>query len=620
MTPVQNQYRLALTGSPNCGKSSLFNALTGKNQKVANYPGVTVEGRLGTFKLDNDVTVNLIDLPGSYSLKGRSPDEKIFENILAGNHETEPKPEILLHIVDTTNLRLHLRLAIELKELGIPMILVLNMMDLAQRDQISIDPEVLSKEIGLPVIFSIAVRSTGLNELKKYLSENIETILKTPPQPTSNCSLRDRVKESRKIASKAILHEGTQSKLTKNLDQIVLHKTLGPLILFAILFFMFQSVFTWAETPMAMIDQTVIDFQRLLLANLGDHWFRSLLIDGVLSGVGSVFIFLPQILILFSFILFLEATGYMARAAFLMDRMMASVGLNGRTFIPLLSSFACAIPGIMAARNIEDPKDRLTTILIAPLMTCSARLPVYTLLISAFIPNDQVWGVIKLQGVVMFGLYLVGILSALIIAGVLKNTLTKGSSHPLLMELPKYQIPQLRNILMGLVERTKIFIKRAGTIILYAMIILWGLGSYPNPPKGATLPDIYYSFAGYIGRGLEFILSPLGFNWEISIALVPGMAAREVAVAALGTVYSLSGEDNVVASSLVGILQNSWSLPTGLAFLAWYIFAPQCLSTLAVAKRETNSVGWAWFMAGYLFALAYIAAFITYRVALIFSS
>ena len=616
MNATQNRYRFALTGSPNCGKSSIFNSLTGKHQKVANYPGVTVERRLGAFILPSGQTIELIDLPGSYSLKGRSPDERIFGDILSGTHPTEPKPDFLLHVVDATNLRLHLRLAIELKSLGIPMILVMNMTDLAERDNIKIDPKILSEKIGLPVVTSIAVRKSGLESLKVYLSENLETILVKSPTPSPNQTLRDRVKESRDISSKAIISEGKQSRLTRQLDQIVLHKIFGPTLLFGILFVMFQSVFTLAETPMEIIDAGVVNLQRLMMANLGANWLRSLLIDGILAGVGSVVIFLPQILILFTFILTLEATGYMTRAAFLMDRMMASVGLNGRTFIPLLSSFACAIPGIMAARNIEDPKDRLTTILVAPLMTCSARLPVYTLLISAFIPNDEVWGTIRLQGLVMFGLYIVGILSALLIAAILKKTLTKGVSQPLLMELPKYQIPRIRDIFMRLMERGKIFMKRAGTIILYAMIILWGLGSYPNPPKGAVFPDIYYSFAGMIGRGLEYILSPIGFTWEISIALVPGMAAREVAVAALGTVYSLSGEEEVVASSLVGILQNSWSLPTGLAFLAWYIFAPQCLSTLAVAKRETNSVGWAWFMAGYLFALAYLAAFITYRSAL----
>ncbi|MDG2242516.1 MAG: ferrous iron transporter B [Rhodospirillaceae bacterium] len=618
---MEDVLRVALVGNPNSGKSSLFNALTGNRQKVGNYPGVTVERRAGRFEVPKDRVVKIVDLPGTYSLKPHSPDEVVTHDVLMGTSTLEHLPDVVVCVIDATNLRVHVRFALELRSLGQPIIIALNMMDLASRDGIEIDSHRLSEELGMPVVPTVAVRKSGTQELVDSFNTDSWAALWTKysvPKANngSTPSVRELQKEARRIVAAVTIREGVEHKLTRSLDAIVLNPIAGPIILLSLLFLMFQAVFLWSEAPMAWVDKSIMALQHLSLETLPEGLFQSLVVDGVLAGVGSVVIFLPQILILFAFIIVLEASGYMARAAFLMDRIMTMAGLNGRAFIPLLSSFACAIPGIMAARTIDHPRDRLTTIMVAPLMTCAARLPVYTLIIAAFIPNTVVFGSIRLQGLVMFGLYIIGIVSALIVAGVLKKTLTKGAPPRLLMELPKYQVPRLRDIVLGLIERARLFIRRAGTIILLSMIILWGLASFPAPPQNATQPDIFYSAAGQIGRALEVVFAPIGFNWEISVALVPGMAAREVAVGALGTVYSLSGSEDAVASSLATVLQSAWSLPTALAFLAWYVFAPQCLSTLAVARRETNSWGWTAFMFGYLFTLAYIAAGATYWTAI----
>lgn len=617
---MQTDLRLALVGNPNSGKSSLFNALTGNRQKVGNYPGVTVERRVGIIQAPDGRLISIVDLPGTYSLTPNSPDEVVTHDALVGTSNLEQMPDAVICVVDATSLRLHLKFVLELKRLGRPIIVALNMMDLASRDQIELDPDRLSEELGLPVVTTVAVRRSGVEQLVNKLRFSDWAALwdDFKPDLTANkpdLTVRDLQKEARRIAQVVTISEGIEHALTRRIDSVVLNPIAGPFFLLGVLFMMFQAVFAWAETPMEWIDGSVVALQQLSLSAIPDGLFQSLIVDGVLAGVGSVIIFLPQILILFAFILVLEASGYMARAAFLMDRIMTMAGLNGRAFIPLLSSFACAIPGIMAARTIDNPRDRLTTIMVAPLMTCAARLPVYTLIIAAFIPNTNVFGGIGLQGLVMFTLYMIGIVSALVVAAVLKKTLTKGAPPRLLMELPKYQVPRPRDLVIGLLERARLFLRRAGTIILFSMIALWGLASFPAPPPDATEPDIFYSAAGKVGRALEVVFAPIGFNWEISVALVPGMAAREVAVGALGTVYSLSGSEDAVASSLATVLQSAWSLPTALAFLAWYIFAPQCLSTLAVARRETNSWGWTAFMFGYLFALAYIAAGATYWTA-----
>jgi len=605
---------IGLVGNPNCGKSALFNALTGLRQKVANYPGATVDRRTGSLK--NADNIQLIDLPGTYSLKSRSPDEEVTCRVLEGRMEGEERPDAIVCVVDATNLAQHIRFALELKSLGLPMVVALNMMDLARREGIDIDVAMLGEKLGIPVVETVAVRGAGMVAFNDFVRGARSTLVANVPQKEDEQDRTSLQRRAIKIANEVTIAEGFEHRATRILDRILLHKIIGPIILFATLFVMFQAVYAWAETPMDLIEEGAAYLQGLVASGVTIPWLNSLLSDGIIAGVGSVLVFLPQIIILFAFILILEASGYMARAAFLMDRLMSKVGLNGRAFIPLLSSFACAIPGIMAARTISNPRDRLTTILIAPLMTCSARLPVYTLIIGAFIPDETLAGGVGQQGLVLFILYLIGIVSALIIAFVLKRTLTKGANMPLIMELPKYQLPNLKHLLLGLYERVGIFIKRAGKIILLAMMILWVLSIFPGAPQGATQPDIYYSIAGLIGRGLAVIFEPIGFNWEISIAMVPGLAAREVAVAALGTVYSLQGSEEAVSAGLQGMLNGAWSLPTALSFLAWYVYAPMCLPTFAVAKRETNSRKWAWFMAIYLFALAYAAAFVTYRIAL----
>ena len=614
--------RIALVGPPNCGKTTLFNTLTGGRQKTGNYPGVTVERKSGRLRTPAGHTVEVLDLPGSYSLRARSPDEAITRDIVLGRQARETLPDAIVCVTDATNLGQHLRLLLELRQLGRPLILVLNMMDIARRRGCQISSEVLARQLGIPVVTTVAMRRNGVHELLGQLDALLAQAPTTAAVPMGDWvepspeAIRAYHREVERLLQDAVIHEGTPERLTRQLDRVLLHPVAGPLILLALLFLMFQAVFSWAAAPMDWIDGGVTGLQHWLGAHMEESLLKSLLVDGIVAGVGGVVIFLPQILILFLFILLLEDSGYMTRAAFLMDRLMSAVGLNGRAFIPLLSSFACAIPGIMAARTIAHPLDRLVTILIAPLMTCSARLPVYVLLIAAFVPNTLVWGSIGLQGLVMFGLYATGIVGALVVAGVLRLTLLRGGRQPLLMELPSYKWPSPVNVLLGLWERARIFMRRIGTIILSLMVVLWFLSTFPAPPAGATEPAIYYSFAGLIGRTLEPLLAPIGFNWQIAIALVPGLAAREVAVAALGTVYALSGDEGAMTEALTTALAQSWTLATALALLAWYVFAPQCLATLAAVRRETNSWRWAAFMFVYLMALAYIAAFVTYRLAL----
>ncbi|MFZ4688030.1 MAG: ferrous iron transporter B [Polymorphobacter sp.] len=610
--PVTNPV-VALVGNPNAGKTSLFNALTGSRQKVGNYPGVTVERKSGRLPLPDGRIAELIDLPGTYSLTPRSPDEQVTRDAVLGHLRGEKRLDAIVAVVDATNLRNHLRFVLELRRLGLPMLVALNMIDLAERDGTRIDAERLAKILGLPVIATVAVRRRGLAELGDSLAGVLRG--ETPAvaaSPESDVMLLQR--EARAIADTVTLAQGSQRRWSQRLDGIALHPVFGPILLAALLFFMFQGVFAWAEAPMDWLSGLVTAAQVGLTGAMADGPLRSMLVDGVLGGVGAVIVFLPQILILFFFILCLEQSGYMVRAAFLMDRLMARVGLNGRAFIPLISSFACAIPGIMATRTIDSPKDRLTTILIAPLMTCSARLPVYAVVIGAFIPATNV-GPFGLQGLVLFGLYVAGVVGALVAAWALRQTVTKGPSPTFLMEMPKYQWPAPRDIGIGMYQRGLAFVQRAGGIILISTIALWALATWPKPPADWNRPALEYSAAGSIGTALEPIFRPIGFNKEIALALVPGMAAREVAVSALGTVYALQGVDENHAEGLIAQLRGTWSLPTALAFLAWFVFAPQCISTLAVTRRETG--GWAWpaFMFAYLFAAAYAAAGITYWTA-----
>jgi ferrous iron transport protein B len=602
----------ALVGNPNSGKSALFNALTGARQKIANYPGVTVERKMGRMVLPSGEPVELYDLPGSYALDAASPDEEVTRRVILGEFAGEAQPEVLVIVLDAANLEQHLVFAQELIELGRPVVVALNMVDLAERDGLVVDPEALSQSLGVPVIPTVAVRKRGLDALREAMAA-AETKVGTDQRshPHQHLTLPERRLAARHMAEGAILSESGVHRLHAHLDKVLLHPWLGPPILFALLFVIFQAVFAWA-TPFAdALDGGVSALIGLANANLPPGIFRDFLTQGVLSGVGSVIVFLPQIVILFAFILVMEQSGYMARAAFIMDRLMAYVGLSGRSFIPLLSSFACAIPGIMATRAIADPKDRLTTILIAPLMTCSARLPVYAVIIGAFIPAQSLgWG-IGLQGLVLFALYVAGIVGAMAAALVLRSTVTKGSASGFIMELPKYQWPPLRDLAIGLWQRAWVFLRRAGTIIFTVTVVLWLLLSFPKAGPGESQSEA--SIAGHIASGLEVVVRPIGFNHEIALALIPAMAAREVAVSALATTYAIDAEDDeAAAEGLVPKLRAGWTLPTALAFLAWFVFAPQCLSTIAVARRETNGWKWPLFMLAYLFALAYIFAGITY--------
>ncbi|MDB5373529.1 MAG: Ferrous iron transport protein [Belnapia sp.] len=627
---AQRRFHIALVGNPNCGKTALFNALTGSHQHVANYPGVTVERKEGSVTTETGRRVQLLDLPGTYSLRARSPDEVVTRDVVLGRQAGVAPPDLLVCVADATNLRLGLRLALELKRLDRPVVLVLNMFDIAKHRGMEIDTGQLAARLGMPVVTAIAVRRGGTAALLAAIDRLAEAAL--PPLPSSASptweppdatGIRRLQQEADRLLEAAVRTPDRRDPLTRRLDAVLLQPVAGLAILLAVLFLMFQAVFAWAAPAMEAIDAGFQALGAMIGATLPQTGalglLRSFLQDGLIAGVGSVLVFLPQILILFMFILLLEDFGYMARAAFLMDRIMGGAGLHGRAFIPLLSSFACAIPGIMATRVIDSRRDRLATILVAPLMTCSARIPVYTLIIGAFIPDRPVgsgaWSWIGLQGLVMFGLYAAGIVSALGMSFVFKRLLWRRTpSEPFMLELPDYKLPRPRNILLGLWQRAKAFLRRAGTIILSMMVLIWFLSSVPRPPEGATEPAIEYSLAYGIGRAVEPILAPIGFNWQIGVALIPGMAAREVAVASLGTVYAVEDAEEH-AGQLGQALASKWSLATALAFLAWYIFAPQCVATLGVIRRETGSLRWMWFSFGYMLALAYLAAFLTFQTA-----
>ncbi|HEX4151543.1 MAG TPA: ferrous iron transporter B [Steroidobacteraceae bacterium] len=609
---------VALVGNPNCGKTALFNVLTGSRQKVANYAGVTVERKEGVLLTPSGSRVRILDLPGAYSLDPLTPDEQVTADVLLGRRAGESAPDFVVCVTDATNLRQNLRLVLSLKRLGLPMVVALNMTDIARRKGILIDAGRLARELGVPVVETVGVKASGAKRLIEMLDSAAIPARAAGAgawhTPSAADIAHDQA-EVRRILGAVGADRVEGVTFSDKLDAVVLHPVAGPLILAAVLFLVFQAVFAWAQLPMDAIKSGVDVLAHSLKDSMPQILLRGLLVDGVLAGVGSVLVFLPQIVILFFFILVLEDSGYLPRAAFLLDRLMGSVGLSGRAFIPLLSSFACAIPGIMATRTIQNPRDRLATIMIAPLMTCSARLPIYALVIGAFIPRRVLWGGLQLQGVVLFALYVAGVASAMAVAYVLKRAGTGARFQALMLELPAYHWPNLRNLVIGLWQRVEIFLSRVGTIILSLMVILWALSSFPAPPPGATGPAIQYSIAGHLGSWLAALFAPIGFNWQISIALVPGLAAREVAVGALGTVYALSATGENVSGALTPLIGHSWSLPTALSLLAWYVFAPQCLSTLATVKRETNSWRQPIIMAAYLFGLAYLGSFVTFRVA-----
>lgn len=613
---MSDALRIALVGNPNCGKTSLFNHLTGTRQKVANYAGVTVERKVGQFTLPSGKPVRVLDLPGTYSLNATSPDEAITRDVVQGKIAEEDQQDAFLCVVDATNLKLHLGLVLEMIELGRPILLVLNMMDEARRRGMQINTQKLAERLGIPVVETVAVRNSGIENLMNALDQGKYS---TPHTELSGLTGDNHHKIT------TILHDVVHSvdqedKRSDFLDKIFLHPVLGLVSLALMMFVVFQAVFAWAAPFMDGIEAFFGWLGEYVGQHISHPLLNSLVVDGVIAGAGGVVVFLPQILILFFFILVLEESGYLPRAAFLLDKLMFKAGLSGRAFIPLLSSFACAVPGIMATRSISDPRDRLTTILVAPLMTCSARLPVYALLIAAFIPEYMVWGVFNLQGLVLFALYMAGIVSALMVSFVLKFFQKDKSQHMLLMELPSYRFPDVKSIWIGLLDRAKIFLKRVGGIIFALSILLWFLCTFPQPPEGATLPAIDYSLAGMLGHVMQPIFAPLGFNWQICIALIPAMAAREVVVAALGTVYALSAtDDDAISQGLASIISSDgrlgWSLATGLSLLVWFIYAPHCLATLATVKRETGSWKTVSFMTAYLFGLAYLMSFLTYQIA-----
>lgn len=612
---MSDALRIALVGNPNCGKTSLFNHLTGTRQKVANYAGVTVERKVGHFNLPSGKPVRVLDLPGTYSLNAASPDEAITRDVVQGKLAEEGQQDAFLCVVDATNLKLHLGLVLEMIELGRPMLLVLNMMDEARRRGMQINTQKLSERLGVPVVETVAVRRSGIENLMNALDQGKYAV----PHTELTGLKGDAHQKAETLLNDVVQYVDQEDKRSDFLDKVFLHPVLGLVSLAVMMFIIFQAVFAWAAPFMDGIETFFGWLGEVIGGSIAHPLLNSLVVDGIIAGAGGVVVFLPQILILFFFILVLEESGYLPRAAFLLDKLMFKAGLSGRAFIPLLSSFACAIPGIMATRSISDPRDRLTTIFVAPLMTCSARLPVYALLIAAFIPEQTVWGLFNLQGLVLFALYMAGILSALGVSFVLKFFQKDKSDHMLLMELPSYRFPDIKNVWIGLLDRARIFLKRVGGIIFALSILLWFLCTFPQPPEGATMPAIDYTFAGMLGHIMQPIFAPLGFNWQICIALIPAMAAREVVVAALGTIYALSGDEDAMADGLASIISSGgdlgWSLATGLSLLVWFIYAPHCLATLATVRRETASWKTVGFMTVYLFGLAYLMSFLTYQIA-----
>ncbi|MEJ7138149.1 ferrous iron transporter B [Amphibiibacter pelophylacis] len=610
--------RVALLGNPNCGKTALFNLLTGSRQKVANYAGVTVERKEGTLVTPGGRQLRVIDLPGAYSLNAISADEGVTRDIVTGAMGEEERPDLLVCVTDATNLKLSLRLVIEARRLGLPMLVAVNLSDAARRQGITIDLAALEQELGVPVVESVGIRRDGAQGLIDGIERHVapRPVVQPPWQAPGVAEVLQAQQEVRGILQRTVTLPVVDTRRDDAIDRVILHPFWGMLVLLTVLFLMFQAVFSWAQVPMDIIKDGMDALGAGLGRLLPDGALKSLLVDGILAGAGGVLVFLPQILILFLFILLLEDSGYLPRAAFLLDRIMGAVGLSGRSFIPLLSSFACAVPAVMATRTITSWRDRLVTIMIAPLMTCSARLPVYALLIGAFVPNRSVAGVVNLQGLVLFSLYLAGIVAAMSVAWCFKHLRGGAAHHPLLMELPSYRLPNLRHLAIGLAKRAEIFVRRVGTIILSLMILLWFIATYPAPPAGSIGPAIQFSYAGLLGHALESVFAPIGFNWQIAIALIPGLAAREVAVGALGTVFALSASGKDVEAQLSPLLAHSWSLATALSLLAWYVFAPQCVSTFAIVRRETNSWRYPLLMTVYLFAMAYAASFVTYRVAL----
>ena len=687
---------IAIIGNPNAGKTSLFNALTGLRQKVGNYPGVTVEKKEGRIQFEDGQEAVLIDLPGTYSLTANSPDEKVATDILLGRADHTPLPQLVICVVDASNLERNLYLVSQIIDRNLPVVIALNMIDMADEQGIEINVKTLERELGIRVIPTIASRGTGTQQLKRAIAGNglsrgrvrqwrlpepvhkeceelvglLQSHHHLPPDdafheavslltsPSAVLAHMDRFApeliahvqrdhqkldflgfdrqsvfiESRyewikEVCAKSVAHAhpATQT-ISDKIDHIVTHRIWGFVVFLASMTLMFQSIFSWANAPMQYIGEAFDWTGRLISTQMPAGDLRDLVLNGGLAGVSAVVTFLPQIMFLFLFLGLLEDTGYMPRAAFIMDRLMSKVGLHGKSFIPLLSSFACAIPGIMATRTIENPKDRLVTMLVAPLMSCSARLPVYTLLIAAFIPNTTILGIFSLAGITLLSMYVLGLVAALTMAWLFKKTLLKSAPPVFIMELPPYKVPSLRSLLQHMWERSVLFLKKAGTIILGVSIILWFLASYPKLDNATPSAQLKHSFAGRAGLLIEPIIKPLGFDWRIGIGLVSSVLQREVFVSTMGTIYNIQNakvtEGNI---SLRQQLQSdrdpvtgapTFTALTAICVMVYYVLAMQCMSTVAVMRRETNGWKWPIFQAGYMTTLAYSVTFVVYHFGL----
>ena len=655
--PVKEQFLIALAGNPNAGKTTLFNALTGMRQKVANYPGVTVERKEGVWRLDMGKTnARLIDLPGLYSLDVTSLDEQIAENVLTGKIQDLPKPDVVVAVVDATNLERNLYLVTQLLEYHIPVVIALTMIDAAEKQSLEIDIKKLSELLGIPVVGIIAKQKQGVEELAQatleaarrhqapslpWLSEFPETIgeedihLSLSQDAAVNKKIFARYNFISEVYQEAATPKNTvERSVSEKIDRVLTHKFFGLVILILILLLVFQTIFSWASLPMDLLEKGFGALGDVVRAAMPDGILTDLLVDGIIAGVGGVMVFLPQILLLFLFISLLEDTGYMSRAAFLLDKLMSRVGLHGKAFLPLMSSFACAIPGIMATRTIENPKDRLATILVAPFMSCSARLPVYTLMIATFFAGQTVFGFVSLGAVLILAMYALGIIVAVVIAFILKRTLLKSPPPPFVMELPPYRVPNFRAVFQNMFLRAGLFLKRAGTVILAISIILWALTYFPRsgqPPvvsgqsqNEVTKDDskqLQNSYAGQLGHVIEPVIRPLGFDWKIGVALIASFAAREVLVSTLSIIYNVGKDADAENETLIQAVRDAkkedgspaWTPLTALTLMVFFVLAMQCMSTVAIVRRETNSWAWTLFMVGYMTLLAYAAAFLTYQ-------
>ncbi len=607
------QHIVAIVGPPNSGKSTLFNRLTGLRQKVANFPGVTVEHRMGRVRLEHHREVYVVDLPGVYSLQPRTEDERVTHDVLTGQMESLPRPDAVMLILDSTNLSRHLALAAPVLSLGLPTLVILNMADDLDRRGGEINAAELSRQLSSPVALISASKNTGIDKVLDFLSG--ATLTQAPKAPLMQLPVIQDVPKCRDWA--ANLSRRTEYRApappmwTRRLDAIFLHPVVGPLVFLAVVIGVFQTIFTGARPLMDAVQAAIETSGQWMEAALPESALRSLLVDGIWTGVGSVIVFLPQILLLFLFIGILEDSGYLARAALIADRTMAKIGLQGKSFIPLLSAYACAVPAIMATRTIENKRDRIATILIAPFMTCSARLPVYTLVIAAFIPEKPLLGIFfGTRAAALLGLYALGFLAAIFTAGILKSTVLKSARAPFMLEMPPYRWPTLRSLLLRLLDRSKVFLRRAGTVILAVAIVLWFLSSFPL--KDGKAPEISQSFAGTIGHAVEPVLQPLGFNWKIGIGLITSFAAREVIVGTLGTIYAVEGTSESIG--LQEALRHELTPGGAAALLIFFAFAMQCMSTIAVVRRETGGWRWPIVQFTYMTLFAYGFAFLAYRI------